>query len=662
MENLKRNSFLYTLLLLLLTVAAKGQVLLNAVTHPKFVEPLPAPSVVQPVVPGGTYYEVAASQFQQNLGLKDANGNPLLTTVWGYNGSYPGPTFEMTQNVPVSVKWINNLKDNTGMPLPHLLPVDTTVHWAHPSNWPACGVPIVTHLHGGHTEAASDGYPEAWFTPDFAQTGHHFQQQIYNYSNSQEATTLWYHDHALGITRLNVYAGLAGFYILRNAWENSLNLPSGNYEIPLVIQDRMFTADGQLYYPSQPPVPTAPTPSILPEFFGDFILVNGKAWPFKNVEPRKYRLRILNGSDSRFYNLYFTDPVPITQIGTDGGLLNAPVTTTQLLIGPGERKDVILDFSNPALWNKSIILRNNASTPFPKGVNPNAKTNGMIMAFKVNVPLTAPDNSVIPATLRPAPIADPGVSTNTRQLVMTEGLDQYGRLKTMLGTSALGPLGWFDPITENPVLNAVETWEIINTTIDAHPMHLHLVNYQVINSQKFNTKAYVPGNPASLKFTGSPKAPAPGDNGLKDTYIMLPGEVTRIKAKFDLPGLYAWHCHILSHEDHEMMRAFYVGPMPPGFRTTPATESVTLSAAPNPFADYTTITLNIKQKDYYKVEVYNSVGQPLGTLTEGNLEEGTHSLNWNVKDTYSEGLMNGFYFIRVTGSVNNAIFKLVLQK
>jgi spore coat protein A len=238
---------------------------------------------------------------------------------------------------------------------------------------------LVTHLHGGHTESASDGLPEAWYTRNFRETGRDFVKRLYKYDNDQQAATLWYHDHALGITRLNVYAGLAGFYLLRDKNENKLIadniLPSGDHEIEVVIQDRMVDAEThQLYYPAvegdaayadfithEGATPPG-GPSILAEFFGDIILVNGKAWPKLDVEPRKYRIRLLNGSDSRFYVLSFMDELPWFQIGTDNGLLSSaidipdPVSTPgrELIIAPGERMDLILDFSGNSGRNLSF--------------------------------------------------------------------------------------------------------------------------------------------------------------------------------------------------------------------------------------------------------------------------------------------------------------------
>jgi spore coat protein A len=259
--------------------------------------------------------------------------------------------------------------------LPHLLPIDRTIDWAFDDdpNWQSYGVPVVTHLHGGHNESASDGLPDQWFTPNFERKGPGFikgQSEPFYYHNDQEAATIWYHDHAFGVTRLNVYAGLAGYYLITDNNESELQatnkLPAAPYDLGLAIQDRMFTSSGQLFYPATSDEIEL-NPTVLPEMFGDFILVNGMAWPYLEVEPRQYRFRVLNGSDSRFYNLFFSSGQQIIQIGSDQGLLYSPFVMNKMLIAPGERKDIIIDFSNPALWGQTIILKNNAKSPFPKG-------------------------------------------------------------------------------------------------------------------------------------------------------------------------------------------------------------------------------------------------------------------------------------------------------
>src|ERR1043166_9300357 len=303
----------------------------------RFVDALPIPGVMSP---SGTLddvplFKVAMRQFKQKL-----HRDLPRTTLWGYNGLYPGATFEARQGSPIAVRWTNEL------PTQHMLPIDFTLHGDEPGT---PEVRTVVHLHGAKVLPESDGYPEAWFTNGFARTGPFFETKTYHYPNDQPATTLWYHDHALGTTRLNVYTGLAGFYLIRNPVEDDLELPRGQYEIPLVIQDRFLNADGFLLYPvvdtEGDPDPRVP-PVWIPEFFGDTVLVNGKVWPYLEVEPRKYRFRILNGSNARFYRLTLNEstsggtslgrPGPaFFQIGTDGGLLPSPVRLTDILIAPG---------------------------------------------------------------------------------------------------------------------------------------------------------------------------------------------------------------------------------------------------------------------------------------------------------------------------------------
>jgi spore coat protein A len=455
-----KSQILFIALFSLFAHSTFAQLLLNPHTQPQFVNPLPVPSVIDGR--NGGLFTIGISQFDQWLGLVNPeNQQPIQTKVWGYNGTYPGPTILAKKDVPIDVFWRNNLVTGSNEPLPHLLPVDTSIHWAYDSisNGSRYGVPVVTHLHGGHTESASDGLPDAWFSPNFALKGPGFIKGDvlpYHYSNTQQAATIWYHDHALGITRLNVYAGLAGYYLITDPNEMQLQatgkLPAAPYDLGLAIQDRMFTGNGQLFYPSVSEEAEAgqPLPSILPEFFGDFILVNGMAWPVLDVEPRQYRFRVLNGSDSRFYNLFLSSNQVIQQIGTDNGLLPTAVPLAQMLLGPGERKDIVLDFSNPALWGQTIILHNNAKTPFPKGSPVDPRTTGRIMAFKVSKPL----NPLYPITQLPAALHAPIVSLNTtlpaRKLILFEAEDEFDRLKPMLGTVEDGVLALHDSDNRKP--------------------------------------------------------------------------------------------------------------------------------------------------------------------------------------------------------------------
>ncbi|MBS1811847.1 MAG: multicopper oxidase domain-containing protein [Acidobacteria bacterium] len=535
----------------------------------KYADPLPRPAKLT-----GTFHTIAMTEFRQKL-----HAQLPLTTVWGYNGSYPGPTIEAVRGVPIQVLWRNQLSTQT---LLSRLPVDQTLHWAdplnqHPTPAPYTGpVPTVTHLHGGETEPQSDGHPDAWFTPNFAIRGMGWVKDVYSYANAQAASTLWYHDHALGVTRLNVYAGLAGFYLLRDPqFESTLNLPSGNYEREIVIQDRTFDVNGQLMYPSAGVNPTI-HPYWVPEFFGNTIVVNGKVWPFMQVEPRKYRLRLLNGSNARFYNLKLSNGRPFIQIGTDGGYLSRPVQVNQLLLAPGERADVIVDFTGHKA-NSTILMNNDARAPFPNGAPADPQTVGQIMQFRI-VPLTAPDTSSVPASLSTIPTLGP-ISV-TRTLTLNEIMGAGGPLAVILDGKE-----WMTPITERPRVGTTELWQIVNMTADTHPIHLHLVQFQLLSRQRFQAgkymKDYMALNPViPAPVTTNPPinqylqdgvmSPAPNELGWKDTVRMNPGEVTRILVRFApttggtfpfapqaAPG-YVWHCHILEHEDNEMMRPYQI--------------------------------------------------------------------------------------------------------
>jgi spore coat protein A len=443
----------------LITTSAFTQSLLNPGTQPKFVNLLPVP----PVIDGrnGGLFTIGISQFDQMLGLIDpATQQPMQTQVWGYNGTYPGPTILAKKDKPIDIFWENNLVNGSNAPLPHLLPIDPSIHWAFDGspNWQQYGVPVVTHLHGGHTESASDGLPDAWFTPDFALKGHGFikgDAVPYHYSNTQEAATIWYHDHALGITRLNVYAGLAGFYLITDDNEinlqNTHKLPAAPYDLGLAIQDRMFTTQGAALLSIPAGRRRTAGSKYIARIFWRFYFGERKIMACTGGEPRQYRFRVLNGSDSRFYNLFISNKMIIQQIGTDDGLLASPVPLTQMMIAPGERKDIVLDFSNPAFWGQTIIIKNNAKTPFPKGSAVDPQTTGQIMAFRVTKPLDPlyPITS-LPAILR-ASIVPLQTAIPARKLILFEAEDEYDRLKPMLGTVENGVLQWHDPITENPM-------------------------------------------------------------------------------------------------------------------------------------------------------------------------------------------------------------------
>jgi spore coat protein A len=489
----------------------------------KYVDPLPIPGML---APEGNYlgvplYRVTMTQFTQKL-----HRDLPETTLWGYNGTYPGASFDLHMGQPILVKWANKL------PNKHLLPIDYTIHGADGNP----DVRSVVHLHGGSVPTQSDGYPEYWFTPGGS--------ALYPYPNTQQASTLWYHDHSLGITRLNVFAGMAGFYLIRDDVEDALNLPAGDYEIPILIQDRTFKPDGSLDYPNV----GVTHPVWVPEFFGDTIVVNGKVWPYLKVEPRKYRLRLLNGSQARFYRMTFSSGQSFHQIGSDGGLFSAAVKLNRLLLAPAERADIIVDFTGRE--GQTITLQNDAKAPFPDG---NDLVIPEIMQFRVTKPLAGPDTSVIPSSLRPLYRIPEGSAHLSRDMTLEEVLNPADEPVIVLLNGQM----WEDPITERPRLGTTETWSLINLTGDTHPIHLHLVMFQVLDRRPFDVTHYE--QTEQVVYTGPAVPPDPNEMGWKDTVRANPGEVTRIIARFGpYTGLYVWHCHILEHEDNEMMRPFMV--------------------------------------------------------------------------------------------------------
>ncbi|MGZ4418782.1 MAG: multicopper oxidase family protein [Gaiellaceae bacterium] len=648
---------------------------LDPLSVPKYQTPL----LIPPVMPkadtivrrGQTvdYYEISMRQFAQQVlpaGLPE-------TTVWGYGAvksaspsglllhNAPSLTIEAHVSRPVRVKWINDLKDADGDFLPHLLPVDPTLHWANPPGGvqgrderptftetpgPYTGpVPMVTHVHGAVGVADdSDGYAEAWYLPaaknippGYARNGTWFRFfaakaagsygvgwgpgfAVFQYPNENRASTIWYHDHALGMTRLNVYAGPAGFYIVRGgpAGDDAVidsrsgtravlpgPAPAANdpfppsrtyYEIPIAIQDRSFNSDGSLFYPDSRVffdgivhdyIPEGEfSPIWNPEFFGNTIMVNGKTWPFQTVERRRYRFRFLDGCQSRFLILDFggIPGVEVWQIGNEGGFLAAPVNLTadhgnRLLIALAERADVIVDFTNVPVGNY-VLANVGPDEPFGGGVPgddfevADPGTTGQILEFRVVLALGV-DDSTPPQFLRLPAITALPAATVTRQLALIEeagvGADEEGEevegpVEALLGTVAAGvwtKRKWMDPVTENPAVGATEVWEMYNTTADAHPMHIHEVAFEVVNREGLVLSAEGEVE-EPIELDGEITAPEPWESGFKDTVIAYPGQVIRLKAHFTSPGQFVWHCHIVEHEDNEMMRPYRIGPPQPG--------------------------------------------------------------------------------------------------
>jgi FtsP/CotA-like multicopper oxidase with cupredoxin domain len=705
--------------------------LLDPAAIPKYEIPLVIPPVMPTSKGSKVDYNIAVRQFQQqilpggiwnSIGATDATYP--ATTVWSYGRAedavpavapsltssfnYPAFTIEATKDKLTRVRWINDLQDANG-PLHHLLPVDQTLHWANPSQMcmdgtrrtdcmgmdpaPYLGpVPMVPHVHGAHVHPESDGYPEAWWLPasakgtGYAMRGRLYEQwdrsnkvagsALYGYPNNQRAGTNWYHDHSLGMTRSNVYAGPAGFWLIRgNRRQSEPDLVHGVLpgpapvrgddpnlnaatrakirEIPVVIQDRSFNPDGSLFYPPNraffegvnkadlqiPFIPdlanTSPeSPADIsaiwnPEAFFTTMVVNGTVWPSLTVENEQYRFRLLNGCNSRFLNLSLfvvevddsgnivygvngiptkKQEVPFHVIGTEGGLLpNVVSVQTEegsgqaLLVALAERFDVIVDFRG--LEGKTVVMFNTGPDEpfggFPIELDSLADpvTTGQVMAFRVvdNDPRTDPSTPWDQLVFAPrvdlvtnaparrlslneevsgsicASLSEDGTITEITEIPgVADGLDfeaacenaggePFGPKAALLGTFDVStmtstPLRWGEDLTEKPQMGAVEQWELYNTTMDAHPMHLHLVQFQVGKREVIDETL----SPNGDKGVGYTYDPQPWEAGWKDMVVAYPGEITRLTAKFDVAGLYVWHCHIVEHEDNEMMRPYVV--------------------------------------------------------------------------------------------------------
>ncbi|KAG6542677.1 hypothetical protein Mapa_015912 [Marchantia paleacea] len=489
----------------------------------------------------------------------------------GSTASYPGPTLEARRNVPTRIRWENHIADQQ-----HMFPVDPTIAWANPPNG---GVPTVTHLHGMEVESLYDGNPESWFTR-FNDTGPKFVTQDYLYPNSLLPALLWYHDHTMGITRLNVIAGLVGAYIVRGP-EEPPGLPTGQQEVVLVIQDKQFLSNGSINFPSVGIDPSL-HPDWCPAYFGDTILVNGKVWPYLQVLPLQYRFRILNGASERYLTLSMSHrQLKFLKIGTDGGLLPRPVSLRTLTISPAERVDCVIDFRRVRPGAR-IIVSNSAPLPFPGGGGIQS-SNGTVAVMQFRV-LKAKrrweqhllDVSVVPERLanRP-PLIPHNASIVYRHFTLTESVNPVGVSTDLM----LQNRTWEDPVTEVSRIGGTEIWQFINLTPGlAHPIHLHLVKFVVLSFQSINITRFERRH-CSLNesfghrdscFVEPPRLPDPQDSGWKDVVTAWPGNVTRILLRvtsqsgsmfpFDAtsgPG-YLWHCHLLSHEDNVMMRPLLI--------------------------------------------------------------------------------------------------------
>ena len=525
----------------------------------KYVEPVPLPGAgIVVAAPSGTNeYSFVQREISRQL-HPDLPPTPLWayddgSGLAGQSGSL-GMAVVAQSGTPLQVEYTHQLPET----YPDWIPVDTRLTPLGDE------VRLMTHLHGGFVAGDSDGNPAV--TPNGFGPG---QTQTVYYTNQRPqmpASLLWFHDHGLGATRLNVFAGLAAAYILRDEFDtgsepNPVGIPGGAYEIPLVIQDRQFNADGTFLYPSS----DIPEATWIGEYFGDVMLVNGKVWPFLEVEPRMYRLRILNGCNARIMSLDIGGP-SMWQIGAEGGMWDQPVAVKELVLAPAERADVLVDFSKFA--GARLVMKNHKPQ---KPVSTPAPSLEQVMQIRVGHMVSQSGPHTIPASLpgRNADLPGPG---RTRFITLNEiDVDEPAWFLNLNGVH-------FDegPVTETPKAGTVEDWVYVNMTADTHPMHTHLVTFQVVGRTPFDVQAYeeanegahgVPGGIDPTRYaTGPMEPPDPSERGFKDTVKANPGYFTTIRARFELPtGVtapqrYVYHCHIVEHEDNDMMRPFTVTP------------------------------------------------------------------------------------------------------
>jgi spore coat protein A len=529
----------------------------------KYIQALPVPGngIVVATPSGMNQYDFTQIEIARQL-----HPNLPPTPLWAYDdssgnleegqaGSF-GMAVIAQSGTPLHVTFTNNLPDT----YPNWLPVDTRLTPGMDNK-----VRVMTHLHGGFVSADSDGNP--WVTTGFGPGG----IQTVDYTNQlpqMPASLLWFHDHGLGATRLNVLAGLAAGYILYDDFDtggadNANDLPFGPYEIPLVIQDRQFSSDGTFFYP------TSDIEGVVwvGEYFGDVMLVNGLVWPYLNVEPRMYRFRILNGCNARIMNLDISG-VDFWQIGAEGGLWDIPVLTKRLVLAPAERADVLVDFSKFA--GETLVMINHRP---PAPISNPAPQLPQVMQIRVGTTVSQPGPTSIPSELvggRAAIV--PGPVAATRYITLNEIDPEEVEWFLNLNAAHFGDL----PITETPTVGTVEDWVYINLTGDTHPIHSHLVTFQVVGRTPFDAEAYgedngdengVPGGIDPTPYaTGPMEPPDPTERGFKDTVKANPGQFTTIRAKYELPSgvtapqTYVYHCHILEHEDNDMMRPYTVIP------------------------------------------------------------------------------------------------------
>lgn len=553
------------------------------------------------------YYKVEACEFYQQMLPNNFN----MTKVFGYRGlcinqetnvleymqHSPGPAFDVIRDNAIKVEWNNRILGT------HMFSIDSTLNWANPnklypetkyvrypfgnyiSQYP---VPMVTHLHGGEVAPVFDGNPNAWFTSNGLK-GPLYETNITEYLNTQQQATLMYHDHSKGIVRLNVYAGMLGPYIIRESVvdkniSNNVNLPSGKYDVVLIIQDKTFYDDGSLYYPSEG-INTAEHPYWVNQFYGNIACVNGKVWPNMDVEDCVYRFRIINGSNTRSYKIYMSDKSKFIQIGTDGGLVESPRSLDYFIISPTERIEVLIDFSKYNDGDK-IILKNDYIIDDSINIFD-------VMQFTVKK-VSINNMYNVPNVLNFIPKLIPNQPQYYSTLHKEFGI-KYRPSQNAAKGMLIDGQPYINPPSDYFYLGSTFEWSFINLTNELHPMHVHLMQFQILYRQKIDVATYLkewtkvngalPMNSPTMKIIpdkfliGPRLAPQLFEIGWKDTIQAPAGYLTKIIIRIAPTSVnnmsinlgenlfpfnpseapfYVYHCHIFEHEDNDMMRPMII--------------------------------------------------------------------------------------------------------
>jgi spore coat protein A, manganese oxidase len=621
--------------------------LLNPLTLTKYVDPMP-----QPPVQTQDGWHNGVKRYDVHIRQAKVKMHSQLdsTTLFTYDGVFPGPSFHCTAYQPIYVRFINDLPQN------HILHADTTVRLMSGTGWGQSSR-HVTRVQGADNPPAYDGHPLGFIYPG--------EESLYWYPNSHPAATLWYHDRTAGISRLNLYSGEAGFYVITDIFERNLNMPSGQYELEIMQTDRTFYSNGRLFYPD----------TWVPEFYGNVSVANGVIWPRLEVEPRKYRIHLLNGCLDRFLSMKLLQADSAGKVGPDsiGGpafymvgteqglvqntvVLNDPTkpNSPRLLLAPSDRRDLIIDFAGQQ--GKYFLMHNNAPAPlngaFPQKPLPEL--------WLVHVKVMT-DSASIPMHPRSVRKYQERAARLTRDVFLHEIKDSLGGVTTAL----LNDQTFTDPVTDFPKLNSTEVWRFINATSDVEPMHIPLVNFQVLDRTPFRVDMFLLDH--SLIFTGPPEPPTEQELGYRDVVNATPGYVTRVvTSQFNRLGQFVYGCDLFSCGDNEMLRPYQVtqtGGGPQGAESAPMPASLYLAPGqPEPFRGHTLISYGVPYEQHVSLSLYNVVGREVKNLVNGTVKIGHQRVTWDGTDDSGSRVAAGTYFCKLQTAAGSVTRRVTLLR